>query len=406
MFGQPGHAYVYFTYGMHFCVNLVCLPEGTASAVLLRAGRVIEGEELPLGAGRPHPGGPQRAGECGGPGQRDRTGRARTPIAARDLARGPARLCQALGIDRALDGADVCGPGSPLRVSGPVHGRDAGGHPAADPGWGSAARQTVPWRFWIAGDPTVSAVPCLRAAPRRRKPIPLRPRRWDDAAVTDIIDELTWRGLIAVSHRPGRPAQGPGRGPGHVLRRLRPDRARPAHRQPGAAADHAPVPAGRAPADRAGRRGDRADRRPQRQVGRAGAEPARGGRRLGRPDPRRGRPLPGLRRPGPTGALVVSNLDWTEDLSALEFLRDIGKHFPVNQMLGREVGPGPAGGRRDQLHRVQLPDPAGQRLPGAAPPARLLAAARRQRPVGQPGRRRRPDQAGHRRFRCTRWPRR
>ena len=63
---------------------------------------------------------------------------------------------------------------------------------------------------------------------------------------------------------------------------------------------------------------------------------------------------------------MVSNLDWTEHLSALDFLRDIGKHFPVNQMLATGVGQGPAGGGRDQLHRVQLPDPAGQRLPGAA----------------------------------------
>jgi len=136
MFGEPGHAYVYFTYGLHFCVNLVCLPAGTASAVLLRAGRIIEGTALAV----------RRRYAVGGlSGARER-----------DLARGPARLCQALGIDRALDGADVCDPGSPLRVSGPARAVTAAGiHRGPRVGVSRAAR--VPWRFWIAGDPTVSA---------------------------------------------------------------------------------------------------------------------------------------------------------------------------------------------------------------------------------------------------------
>src|SRR3984893_11617712 len=88
MFGPPGHAYVYFTYGMHFCVNVVCLREGTASAVLLRAGRVVEGTARPrrrrwAGAGRSRrPAADPRVAPRG--------------LAERDLARGPARLCQAL----------------------------------------------------------------------------------------------------------------------------------------------------------------------------------------------------------------------------------------------------------------------------------------------------------------------
>ena len=154
MFGEPGHAYVYFTYGMHFCVNLVCLPEGTASAVLLRAGRVIEGSALAARrryAGRaeaPEPSGP--AGDHG--------------AWERDLARGPARLCQALGIDRSLDGADVCDPASPLRVSGPgqvVRTADIDHGPRV----GVSRAAEVPWRFWIAGEPTVS--PYRAYTPRR-----------------------------------------------------------------------------------------------------------------------------------------------------------------------------------------------------------------------------------------------
>ena len=96
------------------------------------------------------------------------------------------------------------------------------------------------------------------------------------------------------------------------------------------------LPAGRPPADRPGRRGDRPDRRPERQVGRAGAEPARGGGGLDAADPRPRWSAFLDFGPGPAGALLVSNLDWTQELSALDFLRDIGKHFPVNQMLARE----------------------------------------------------------------------
>jgi len=136
MFGPPGHAYVYFTYGMHFCVNLVCMGEGTAAAVLLRAGEIIEGRSL---------------------------AEARRPRSTvRDLARGPARLCEALGIDRELSGVDVCDPSGPLRV--------LTGSPATSvrtgPRTGVSTAKDVPWRFWIDGDPSVS--PYRVHTPRRR----------------------------------------------------------------------------------------------------------------------------------------------------------------------------------------------------------------------------------------------
>jgi DNA-3-methyladenine glycosylase len=163
MFGPPGHAYVYFTYGMYFCVNLVCLGSGSASAVLLRAGRIIEGEEL----------------------ARTRRTRGTTMISFRDLARGPARLCQALDIDRSLDGADVCVPESPLRMRWPdasTTARSAAVRARGDdppeprrgkilsgPRVGISAAAEVPWRFWIEGEPTVSAY--RPAVPRHRKPV-------------------------------------------------------------------------------------------------------------------------------------------------------------------------------------------------------------------------------------------
>jgi len=145
MFGPPGHAYVYFTYGMHFCVNVVCSGEkDSASAVLLRAGAIVAGEDL------------ARARRTRGPVSEGPVSKGRARIASRDLARGPARLCQALGIDRSLDGADVCVAGSGLRM------RAGAGNPARSarivtgPRVGVSSAAEIPWRFWYEGDPTVS----------------------------------------------------------------------------------------------------------------------------------------------------------------------------------------------------------------------------------------------------------
>ena len=102
MFGPPGYAYVYQIYGLHFCVNLVCQPAGTAEAVLLRAGQVVDGAEVAW----------------------TRRASARTEL---QLARGPALLCQVLAIDRRFDGTDVCTEDSPVRMRGPGPGRRARG---------------------------------------------------------------------------------------------------------------------------------------------------------------------------------------------------------------------------------------------------------------------------------------
>jgi DNA-3-methyladenine glycosylase len=164
MFGPPGHAYVYFTYGMHFCVNLVCVDPGTASAVLLRAGRVIEGEELARTrrARRRHRAGGDRDSALQDSASQDSPSPDGADLAARDLARGPARLCQALDIDKSLDGADVCDAGSPLRVRRRQTGagtnvRSGEKEIRSGPRVGVSAAADVPWRFWFEGDPTVSA---------------------------------------------------------------------------------------------------------------------------------------------------------------------------------------------------------------------------------------------------------
>lgn len=139
MFGAPGAIYVYFTYGMHYCMNIVCWPAGRAGGCLVRAGEVIEGEEL---------------------------ARERRPavVRSRDLARGPANLTRCLAINREWDGAALCVDGvrlkdgeefvvvnthepEPLIQTGPRVGVSGIGGDG----------QLYPWRFWIPGDPTVSA---------------------------------------------------------------------------------------------------------------------------------------------------------------------------------------------------------------------------------------------------------
>jgi DNA-3-methyladenine glycosylase len=131
MFGPPGYSYVYFTYGMHFCVNLVCGPGHTPTAVLLRAGRIVAGEEL---------------------------ARSRRPSSRRDsdLASGPARLCQALGIDLSQNGSDVCEGAEPqLAVTSTTDSSDR--KIRRGPRVGISVAAELPWRYWIDGDPTVSA---------------------------------------------------------------------------------------------------------------------------------------------------------------------------------------------------------------------------------------------------------
>jgi DNA-3-methyladenine glycosylase len=124
MFGPAGHLYVYFTYGMHTCANVVCGTEGTATGCLMRAGEIVDGIEL----------------------ARER----RLRSTDRDLARGPARLCQALGIRLDDNGAALDRDGFELRLGEPVT------TVATGPRVGLRAAADRPWRFWIEGDPTVS----------------------------------------------------------------------------------------------------------------------------------------------------------------------------------------------------------------------------------------------------------
>jgi DNA-3-methyladenine glycosylase len=144
MFGEPGRMYVYRHLGLHHCVNVVTGPAGAASAVLLRAGEVVDGVDL----------------------ARDRRARAGVVDSDRQIARGPARLAVALGLGMDDYGADVTEPGGRIvlhRDPDAVTGAHATGPRVGVSGAGGDAAR-YPWRFWLAGEPTVSA---FRPAYRR-----------------------------------------------------------------------------------------------------------------------------------------------------------------------------------------------------------------------------------------------
>jgi DNA-3-methyladenine glycosylase len=129
MFGPPGHLYVYFSYGVHWCANAVCRHDGVAGAVLVRALAPLRGVEV-MHAARP------------------------AARRERDLCSGPGKLCQALGIAKAHDGADLVTADLGVTIL------DDGVAPPERPGIsariGISVAADVPWRWYVADDPNVS----------------------------------------------------------------------------------------------------------------------------------------------------------------------------------------------------------------------------------------------------------
>jgi len=125
MFGPPGHAYVYFTYGMHWMLNIVTEARDFPAAVLIRA--ILPDEGLPSMQAR------------------------RGPRATAHLADGPGKLAQALGIDKALNGQDLCAPGAALFVERAVRVPAAAVHTGPRIGLNRTPEpwKSIPWRFWV-----------------------------------------------------------------------------------------------------------------------------------------------------------------------------------------------------------------------------------------------------------------
>lgn len=146
MFGPAGHLYVYFTYGMHYCCNVVTGTDGAASAVLLRAGEVVAGRDLA---------------------QHRRAG-----VRERDWARGPARLTRTLDLGREENGLDICAPAATARLEAPwepVEPASVRTGPRVGVSGPGGDGAHYPWRFWLAGESSVS--------PYRPGVVRRRPRR-------------------------------------------------------------------------------------------------------------------------------------------------------------------------------------------------------------------------------------
>lgn len=139
MFAEPGRLYVYRHLGLHDCVNVVTEPTGSPSAVLLRAGEVVDGVELAWS-------------------RRARAGRVDSE---RQLARGPGRLATCLGLTLEDDGADVTEAGGRVvlhrRALEPARDSRVATGPRVGVGANDTGAARLPWRFWLTSDPTVSA---------------------------------------------------------------------------------------------------------------------------------------------------------------------------------------------------------------------------------------------------------
>jgi|SRR5579859_1655409 len=126
MFGPPGHAYVYFTYGMHWMLNIVTEPQGSPAAVLIRA--IVPQEGLPVMRARRGP---------------------RAPLAR--LTDGPGKLAQALGIDKNLNEADLCAPNAALYIERARAVPQAQVHSGPRVGLNNTPEpwKSIPWRLWV-----------------------------------------------------------------------------------------------------------------------------------------------------------------------------------------------------------------------------------------------------------------